>query len=103
MKAVQQRPVTGPWLKWPRLLSASVVLVGVGASFASALPHASADVPTAAVVAASRFPAVQKASAQLTGLFSVTLKGVSPKSARSQHFELGWSFTAECATGACSV
>jgi hypothetical protein len=95
----------GGWLTWPRLASASVVVVGVVASsLASVLPNASAEVPTAAVVLASQAPAAQRAeSAQLTGLFSVTLRGTSPKSARSQHFELGWSFTAECATGACSV
>jgi hypothetical protein len=76
------------------VVAASVVLVAVVASSLAAVPpNAGAEVPAAQ----------GDDSAQLTGLFLVKLKGVSPKSARSQHFGLFWSFTAECSTGACGV
>jgi hypothetical protein len=43
------------------------------------------------------------AKAQLTGTFSVVIRGTAPKAVRGTQYQVNWSFTPECDTGACAV
>jgi hypothetical protein len=43
------------------------------------------------------------AKAQLTGTFSIVIRGTAPKAVRGAHYQLNWSFTPECDAGPCAV
>jgi hypothetical protein len=43
------------------------------------------------------------AKAQLTGTFSVSIRGTAPKAVHGAHYQINWSFTPECDAGACAV
>ena len=72
-------------LKGRRLMTA-----GSAALALLALPSGSAGASSAA-------------KAQLTGTFSVVIRGTAPKAVRGSHYQVNWSFTPACDAGACAV
>jgi hypothetical protein len=47
--------------------------------------------------------AASAAKAQLTGTFSVAIRGTAPQAVRGTRYQINWSFTPECDSGPCAV